>query len=150
MNKGVTTLMKVAAASACLAVVFGISGCSWLNGDPLWLWSGQKSVTVRKRVSTLFDTQYDLKADNMPFTFVVDGGDVELGLFGHRGGCPDPDDRVSKDAVVVFEIADDGCGSTAFSISNGVLRLERKGEGFKKAYVVNSYEANRPELHVPE
>ena len=49
--------------------MLGICGCSWLNGDPLWLGSGQKSVTVRKRVSTLFDTQYDLKAGNMPFTF---------------------------------------------------------------------------------
>ena len=146
MNKVVTTLMKVATASSRLAVVLGICGCSWLNGDPLWLGGGQKSVTVRKRVSTLFDTQYDLKSGNMPFTFVADGGDVELGLFGHVRGCPDPNDRISKDAVVVFEIADDGYGATAFSISNGVLRLERKGEGFKKAYVANSYESNRPEL----
>lgn len=89
--------MKVAAASSCLAVMLGICGCRWLNGDPLWLWSGQKSVTVRKRVSTLFDTQYDLKSGNMPFTFVADGGDVELGLFGHVRGCPDPNDRISKD-----------------------------------------------------
>ena len=137
---------RIAYLISCLTLVLGICGCSWLNGDPLWLWSGQKSVTVRKRVSTLFDTQYDLKAGNMPFTFVADGGDVELGLFGHVGGCPDPNDRISKDAVVVFEIADDGYGATVFSISNGVLRLERKGEGFKKAYVANSYESNRPEL----
>lgn len=114
MNKVVTTLMKVATASSCLAVVLGICGCSWLNGDPLWLGGGQKSVTVRKRVSTLFDTQYDLKSGNMPFTFVADGGDVELGLFGHVRGCPDPNDRISKDAVVVFEVADEGYGATVF------------------------------------
>lgn len=146
MNKVVTTLMKVTTASSCLAVVLGICGCSWLNGDPLWLGGGQKSVTVRKRVSTLFDTQYDLKSGNMPFTFVSDGGDVELGLFGHVGGCPDPNDRISKDAVIVFEVADEGYGATVFSISNGVLRLERKGEGFDKAYVAYSSEVDRPEL----
>ena len=137
---------RIACLISCLTLVLGICGCSWLNGDPLWLWSGQKSVTVRKRVSTLFDTQYDLKAGNMPFTFVADGGDVELGLFGHVRGCPDPNDRISKDAVVVFEVADEGYGATVFSISNGVLRLERKGEGFGKTYVAYSSEVDRPEL----
>jgi len=55
---------------ACGALVGGLSGCAYLNGDAMWLGVNQKEVRVSNTLLTWFDTEYNLGEDNLPFVFV--------------------------------------------------------------------------------
>lgn len=114
--------------------VLALGGCACLNGDALWLSNGQKEVVISGGLSTLFDTEYSFKEDNLPFSFKV-VHNQEFGHVGHSMGSPDfsKGGYIGSNSVLRFSLKKEGASDAAeFLVSNGVLKVVKPCKGFVK------------------
>ena len=114
--------------------VLALGGCAYLNGDALWLSNGQNEVVISGSLSTLFDTEYSFKEDNLPFSFKVVHSQ-EFGHIGHSTGSPDfsKGGYIGSNSVLRFSFKKEKASDMAeFLVSNGVLKVVKAGKGFVK------------------
>lgn len=108
-----------------LASVIFLHGCAYMNGDAIWLSSGQKEVTLRKWFSTFGDVEYSFGESNLPFCFNLFGYH-EFGHLGHFMGYPDfsKGGYIAKETVLRFSVKRAKTKEyVEFLVSNGIMRV---------------------------
>ena len=117
--------VSIGASIGIVAVVVMLPGCAYLNGDAMWLSTGQKGVAICNRFSTFGDVEYSFNDDNLPFRFNVSGYH-EFGHVGHSTGVPDfsKGGYIATDSVLRFSV--EGTKPEVrleFLVSNGVVQV---------------------------
>ena len=117
--------MSILMSLEIISLAIAISGCSYLNGDAIWLSDGQKDVVLSKRFSTFGDVEYSFQEDNLPFNFHLYGYH-EFGHLGHSAEGPDfsKGGYIEENSVLRFSVENHNPEvRVEFLVSNGVVQV---------------------------